>query len=176
MTHSEQYLPIAEVLTEWLKDARRRTLDLINDLDDDQLMGPLLPTVNPLLWEIGHVAWFQEKWLLRYAHGRSPLLSTADNLYDSSAVIHDSRWQLPLPTREQTFRYMAMVEEQALEILKRQPCLDDVYFTLLSTSMRICTLRHSLILAKRSVTRRRLFPIGPLPFIGTKRLLSKEMR
>ena len=78
MTHSEQYLPIAEVLTEWLKDARRRTLDLINDLDDDQLMGPLLPMLNPLLWEIGHVAWFQEKWLLRYAHGRSPLLSTAE--------------------------------------------------------------------------------------------------
>jgi iron(II)-dependent oxidoreductase len=43
-----------------LQEARRRTLDLVSDLSDTQLMGPHLPIVNPLLWEIGHVAWFQE--------------------------------------------------------------------------------------------------------------------
>jgi iron(II)-dependent oxidoreductase len=132
MAYSEQTLPTAKVLTECVRDARRRTLDLINDLDDDQLMGPPLPTLNPLLWEIGHVAWFQEKWLLRHANGRPPLLPAADNLYDSAAVIHDSRWQLPLPTRDGTLAYMAQVEEQVLEILDRQPRPDDVYFTLLS--------------------------------------------
>jgi iron(II)-dependent oxidoreductase len=129
---SETNLPKAEMLTDWVKDARRRTLDLISDLDDDQLMGPLLPTLNPLLWEIGHVAWFQEKWLLRHANGRPPLLAAADKLYDSAAVIHDSRWQLPLPTREQTLRYMAKVEEQSLEILNRHPGVDEVYFALLA--------------------------------------------
>jgi gamma-glutamyl hercynylcysteine S-oxide synthase len=129
MAHSETP---PEVLTEWVKDARRRTLDLINDLDDNQLMGPPLPTLNPLLWEIGHVAWFQEKWLLRQAKGRRPLLSAADSLYDSSAVSHDTRWQLPLPSRDGTLAYMAQVEEQALEILDRPPRPDDVYFALLA--------------------------------------------
>ena len=32
-------------------------------------MGPMLPIVNPVLWEIGHVGWFHEYWTLRHAHG-----------------------------------------------------------------------------------------------------------
>ena len=56
-------------LADWLIDARRRTLELIGDLTDEQLLGPPLPTVNPLLWEIGHLAWFHEKWVLRHVHG-----------------------------------------------------------------------------------------------------------
>ena len=58
--------PTADVLAGWVTDARRRTLELIDDLDDEQLMGPRLGTVNPLLWEVGHLAWFQEKWSLRH--------------------------------------------------------------------------------------------------------------
>ena len=51
---------IAAQLAEWVYDARQRTFDLVADLDDEQLIGPYLPIVNPPLWEIGHVAWFQE--------------------------------------------------------------------------------------------------------------------
>ena len=57
---------MAVELAEWVRDSRQRTLDLIADLNDEQLMGPYLPIINPMLWEIGHVAWFQEKWVLRY--------------------------------------------------------------------------------------------------------------
>ena len=65
-------LPTADVLAGWVTDARRRTLELIDDLDDEQLLGPRLAIVNPLLWEIGHVAWFQEKWVLRHARDEPP--------------------------------------------------------------------------------------------------------
>jgi iron(II)-dependent oxidoreductase len=51
----------ADVLSAWVHDARARTLQLVADLDDGQLMGPRLPIVNPLLSEIGHAAWFQER-------------------------------------------------------------------------------------------------------------------
>ncbi len=36
-----------------IKDTRRRTLELVSGLDEKQLIGPKLPTINPLLWEIG---------------------------------------------------------------------------------------------------------------------------
>ena len=39
---------------------RARTLALVADLDDRQMIGPRLAIVNPPLWEIGHVAWTQE--------------------------------------------------------------------------------------------------------------------
>ena len=44
---------------------RDRLLSLVADLDDQQLIGPRMATVNPPLWEIGHVAWIPEFWLLR---------------------------------------------------------------------------------------------------------------
>src|ERR671925_510841 len=75
----------AELLSEWVRDARQRTLDLVADLDDGQLLGPRLAIVNPLLWEIGHVAWFQEKWVLRQG-GEPPNRAGADDLFDSAAV------------------------------------------------------------------------------------------
>ena len=109
----------ARQLGEWVADARRRTLELIADLDDHQLLGPRLAVVNPLLWEIAHVAWFQERWVLRHGLGRDPLRPDADALWDSSAVLHDTRWDLPLPDRAGSLDYMAAVHEQVLEQLAR---------------------------------------------------------
>ena len=54
-------------LAEELRDARARLLELVADLDDARWMGPRLPIVNPIRWEIAHVAWFQERWVLRHA-------------------------------------------------------------------------------------------------------------
>lgn len=72
-------------------------------------MGPRLAIVNPVLWELGHVAWFHEYWTLRTAAGRAPRIARADRLWDSSAVPHDTRWSLDLPDRDGTLGYMAAV-------------------------------------------------------------------
>ncbi|HZD27064.1 MAG TPA: hypothetical protein VE251_00015, partial [Xanthobacteraceae bacterium] len=48
----------AEDLVAHLCDARNCTRCLTDDLTEQQLMGPMLPIVNPILWEIGHVGWF----------------------------------------------------------------------------------------------------------------------
>jgi iron(II)-dependent oxidoreductase len=100
---------------ETLREARRRTLELIDDLDDDQMVGPRLEILNPLRWEIGHVAWFQEYWLLRHVCGRTPLLSRGDALYDSAKVAHDTRWDLMLPSKAETITYL---EQELNEVEK----------------------------------------------------------
>jgi iron(II)-dependent oxidoreductase len=132
MTHADSPPPTPDALAGWVQDAHRRTRALVADLTDEQLLGPRLSVVNPLLWEIGHVAWFQEKWVLRHANGRPPQRADADALYDSAAVAHDTRWDLPLPSREETLRYLAAVEDQVLARLAEGPRADEVYFTLLS--------------------------------------------
>src|SRR5262245_16435356 len=91
-------VPTDQELAAWVRDARARTLALVADLSDEQLLGPRLAIVNPLLWEIGHVAWFQEKWALRRASQPS-VRANADSLYDSAAIAHDTRWDLGLPSR-----------------------------------------------------------------------------
>jgi iron(II)-dependent oxidoreductase len=106
--------PDAGALSEMLIAARDRTLSLAMDLDGERLLGPRLAIVNPPLWEIGHLGWFQERWCLRYAPGselRSSILRNADDLYDSSTVPHDTRWHLPLPDIEATLRYLRAVHD-----------------------------------------------------------------
>ena len=46
-----------------IQDAHKRTMELVSGLDANQVIGPKLRTVNPLRWEIGHVAWFYEKFI-----------------------------------------------------------------------------------------------------------------
>ena len=83
-------------LTAMVRDARQRTLELLDGLDAGQLIGPKLPIVNPMQWEIGHVAWFHEYFILRRIYGCAPMLDNGDDLYDSIAIAHDVRWDLPL--------------------------------------------------------------------------------
>ncbi len=102
-------------LIEGLKETRARTLELIGDLSDEQLVGPRLQILNPLRWEIGHLAWFQEFWVLRHLGNQPPILENGDDLYDSARVAHDTRWDLPLLERHETLAYMAEVLERVIE-------------------------------------------------------------
>ncbi|MCH8139099.1 MAG: ergothioneine biosynthesis protein EgtB [Proteobacteria bacterium] len=105
-------------LIENMQDARNRTLELVRDLDDEQLMGPKLPVVNPLRWEIAHVAYFYEYFILRQLYGYESVLGErADQLYDSIAIDHDVRWDLPLLTRAETLSYMQAVLDRLAERL-----------------------------------------------------------
>jgi iron(II)-dependent oxidoreductase len=101
-------------LIEALRETRARTLELVNDLSDEQLIGPRLEIVNPLQWEIGHVAWFQEFWVLRHLGSQPPILKQGDELYDSARVAHDTRWDLPLVERDETLAYMQRVLERVI--------------------------------------------------------------
>ena len=103
---------MSRFLIDSMEDARRRTLALIDGLDVAQLMGPRLPIVNPLRWEIGHTAYFYEYWILRQHLGMQPVLDTADSLYDSINIAHDDRWDLPLPAMADTLAYMREVHDR----------------------------------------------------------------
>src|SRR5216684_2668768 len=125
--------PIPFRLTEMLSEARERTLALVADLDDEQMIGPRLNIVNPLRWEIGHVAWFQEYWILRHLHGRAPMLAAGDSLYDSARIAHETRWDLPLPEKAETITYMQGVLDQVVDLYSQKKDAseltdDDAYF------------------------------------------------
>jgi ergothioneine biosynthesis protein EgtB len=116
-----------------MKDTRQRTLALVSDLNEEQLRVPLLPIINPILWEIGHVGWFQEKWVLRQTRSQPPIISNADALWDSAAVAHDTRWNLPLLSLADTRAYLVSVLERVIEGLDSRPLSEDeAYFCWLS--------------------------------------------
>jgi ergothioneine biosynthesis protein EgtB len=102
-----------------LKDARARTLALVLDLPAAARLGPRLGVVNPPLWEVGHVGWFAERWLLRHGAGRAPRRADGDALYDSAAVPHEVRWDLPLPSWEETLAFLRAQLDAAIALLDR---------------------------------------------------------
>ncbi len=113
--------PDAATLREMLHTARARTLRYAAQLQPDQWLGPYLTIVNPPQWELGHLAWFQEHWCLRYRPERSladSCLPGADALYNSATVPHAQRWKLPLPTVEQTLQYLRDVLDAVLARLE----------------------------------------------------------
>jgi gamma-glutamyl hercynylcysteine S-oxide synthase len=89
------------------------------------------PIVNPPLWELGHVAWFQEYWIGRNRqrslgiecdpdHERAAsLFAQADDFYNSSLVAHRTRWELPLPGGAQTRSYLDATLDQTLALFDR---------------------------------------------------------
>lgn len=120
-----------------LLDSRVRAIRVTGGLEGECLLGPRLAIVNPPLWEIGHVSWFQERWCLRLrADGTlgDSILPEADALYDSSAVAHDTRWDLPLPDLAATRGYGERVLDLVRERLAHEPESESLqYFVRLAT-------------------------------------------
>jgi len=127
----------AAALERDLVDSRARSARITADFEGPRLLGPRLAIVNPPLWEIGHVGWFQEYWCLRLKPDGTrseSMLEGADRLYDSAKVAHDTRWDLPLPDLAATRRYAAAVLERVRERLAREPEDESLrYFVRLAT-------------------------------------------
>ncbi|HZZ93172.1 MAG TPA: selenoneine synthase SenA [Usitatibacter sp.] len=105
-----------------LADARRRTLQLYAHLDLASLEVPKLSIVNPPVWELSHIAWFQEHWCLREGRReRATLLPDADSFFDSSAIPHDTRWSLPYPPWARLRQYMDDTLDATLARLAKTP-------------------------------------------------------
>lgn len=66
-----------------LEAARERTLALVTDLEDEQLQHVHSPLMSPLVWDLGHIAAYEDLWLA-HRHGELALLrpDLAD-LYDA---------------------------------------------------------------------------------------------
>ncbi len=108
-----------------LRESREYTLSIYGHLDGGQWEVPLLEIVNPPVWELAHIGYFQEFFCRRWRPddpdgSRTPSrLAGADAMFDSRTVAHDARWQLAYPPREAVFRYLEETLAVTLEDLAR---------------------------------------------------------
>ena len=105
------------------------------------LIVPQGDTLNPPLWELGHIGWFQEFWNARNpqrAAGAKAdpdvcrstgVRADADALYDSSRIAHATRWTLPLPDACATRADLSNQLDGTLSLLHKSAIDDDsLYF------------------------------------------------
>ena len=133
-----------ELLSLALMDARNHTLHLFaqyqKSLEGVNYVVPQLAAVNPPLWELGHIGWFQEWWIGRNmqralggrcepAHARlASIEPQADRWWDSSHVAHDTRWALDLPNANNIRAYLLDTLESTLELLEKTDDSDDALY------------------------------------------------
>jgi EgtB-related family protein len=132
-----------DVLAQALRDSRADTLATFAAYERalPGLRVPLREELNPPLWELGHIGWFQAWWLQRNPQrhlgtGADPEVprlpaepADAEALYHSSRVAHDSRWSLPLPDAVNTREHLRRQLDTALALLAETPETDEgLYF------------------------------------------------
>ena len=104
-------------IAELLAEARRCTLELIEPLDDDQLNTVYSPILSPLAWDLGHIANFEELWLVQTIADREPMHGELGRFYDAIENPRRTRGELPILRDEELRSYMADVRERTLEVL-----------------------------------------------------------
>jgi iron(II)-dependent oxidoreductase len=115
--------PLAEhEIVELLQEARARTLFLVSPLSDEDLRVQHDPLMSPIVWDLGHIAHFEEVWLLERLSGNGD--GTGEGLrgiYDPFRNPRATRDRLPLPDREGALRYLASVRREVLDRITQLP-------------------------------------------------------
>jgi gamma-glutamyl hercynylcysteine S-oxide synthase len=101
-----------------LSEARERTLSLVEPLDDEQLNRVWSPILSPLAWDLGHIANFEELWLVQTVGGREPLNGELGRFYDAIENPRKVRGELPILRDEELRAYMADVRARTLDVLE----------------------------------------------------------
>ena len=119
----------AEELIRTLVDARNVELELLDGLADSQMLGQKGHFLEPPIWEMGHVGWFQEYWLLRHLGGAPTILPGSDAIYDSFNVSYRLRWDHRYPSRRESLEYISEVLKRSIGRLDgREPTDQETYF------------------------------------------------
>jgi gamma-glutamyl hercynylcysteine S-oxide synthase len=131
----------AAQLAAGLRDVRSRSLAIFDAyVAAEALSVPHSEELNPPLWELGHIGWFQELWIGRnpqrdagiayhHARARAPsMLTQGDAWYDSSQVAHTARWHLPLLAPADCKSYLAATLAQTLALLAAADQSDDALY------------------------------------------------
>jgi ergothioneine biosynthesis protein EgtB len=121
-----------------MRDSRARLRSLVDDLSEVHWQVPQRFGVNPVAWELAHVAWFAEFWILRgphtvgsdgFVHATRPARHAGpDTLFDSARLPHAARWTTPLPPRAKVERMLEAQLDACLSSLPTDTGDEALYF------------------------------------------------
>jgi iron(II)-dependent oxidoreductase len=101
-----------------LEEARERTLGLVEPVSDEDLDRQHHPLMSPLVWDLGHIAAFEDLWLCRQTRLELLRPELAD-LYDAAETPRAERVDVPYLKRNEATAYLEAVRERMLANLEQ---------------------------------------------------------
>jgi iron(II)-dependent oxidoreductase len=142
-----------------LDTAREQTLALVGHLSDDTLSEVLSPIMSPLVWDLAHIAAYEDLWLA-HRYGGLPLLRPdLAELYDAFETPRSVRGEVELLDPEQARAYLREVRVRSVQALDTRGVGDGTIYELV--------LRHEL---QHSETMRQTMALAGLLPAGEPRV------
>jgi iron(II)-dependent oxidoreductase len=101
-----------------MERAREGTQALLEPVSDDELTAQISPLAPPLVWNLAHVASFEELWLLRTVGGAPPLADAHRDVYEALRRARSNGARLPALRADAVRAYSEDVRERAIDLLE----------------------------------------------------------
>jgi iron(II)-dependent oxidoreductase len=103
-----------------LEGGRERTLGLVAAVSDQDLERVHSTLMSPLVWDLGHIAAFEDLWLVHRFGGRPMLHEELAGVYDAFETPRADRGELPFLPPAGAREYLDQVREQTLEVIEQR--------------------------------------------------------
>ena len=100
-----------------LEETRQRTFALVASLSDADLERVHSTLMSPLVWDLGHIAAFEDLWILHRYGGRPMLRRDLADVYDAFETPRADRGELPFLGPAAAVEYLAEVRARTLEVI-----------------------------------------------------------
>ncbi|HEV2812553.1 MAG TPA: SUMF1/EgtB/PvdO family nonheme iron enzyme [Solirubrobacteraceae bacterium] len=100
-----------------LNQTRERTLALVADLDDEALHRPLDPIMSPLVWDLGHIAAYEDLWCVTRLTGEPLLRDDLAAVYDAFETPRAVRGDVELLRYDEALAYLDAVRQRTLDAM-----------------------------------------------------------
>jgi iron(II)-dependent oxidoreductase len=119
-----------------LDSVRRRTFELVAHLDDAQLSRQHSPIMSPLVWDLAHIAAYEDLWLCHRHGGLDLLHPELAEMYDAFETPRSLRGEIELLDPPAAREYLRDVRARAAQALAGEGLGDGTIYELV--------LRHEL--------------------------------
>jgi gamma-glutamyl hercynylcysteine S-oxide synthase len=143
--------PDAAQVLQALAATRERTLALVAELDDEQLERVHSPIMSPLVWDLGHIAAYEDLWLGQRYGGLELLRPELATLYDAFETPRAVRGEIEALGPADARDYMTAVSARSADVIATRGVGDGVLCEMV--------LRHEL---QHSETMRQTLDIAGL--------------
>jgi iron(II)-dependent oxidoreductase len=134
-----------------LDEAREGTLALIAGVSDEDLERVHSPIMSPLVWDLGHIAAYEDLWLAHRHAGLELLRGDLAELYDAFETPRAVRGEIETLGPAEARDYLAAVRARTAEAIEREGVGDGTVYEMV--------LRHEL---QHSETMRQTMAIADL--------------